>query len=105
MGNFRGGGIGYGPRFRCVEFAACRTSPMLDKYDGDELCALAVLQMQSAAEGWEETLQLNPSILDCGLQSGSCLGLSNIAQIKKALAEDKKAPKKGKKKEDAAIEA
>jgi len=61
---FRYGGLGYGPRFRCVQAYAMRGIPQ----------AVAALQVSDEAEDWEKELQYQPGILDGCLQTGSALG-------------------------------
>eukprot|EP00930_Biecheleria_cincta_P042692 TRINITY_DN29381_c0_g1_i1.p1 TRINITY_DN29381_c0_g1~~TRINITY_DN29381_c0_g1_i1.p1 ORF type:complete len:580 (-),score=140.47 TRINITY_DN29381_c0_g1_i1:83-1822(-) len=71
---FRDSGIGYGPRFRCVDSAFGRRSA--PKGTEHEAMAYSVLQLQEDADDWEEQLRAHPSILDTALQSGSVIGMA-----------------------------
>merc|ERR1712107_277448 len=93
---FRYTGIQYGPRFRCCDWVATKTSKVIDITDDEEVLAYSVLNIQSDAEGWERQLKFNPSILDCALQSQAALGRTDVAAQKKALKAEK--TKGGKKK-------
>lgn len=66
---FRVGGLGYGPRFRCGH--------SFKKQVGDDigtLSALACLQVADEADDWEGELQFHPGVLDSMLQSGMAMG-------------------------------
>lgn len=70
--NFRFGGIAYGPRFRCVDYASALKE---ERPEGaDPTLGVSVLNMQDISDDWEFNLKLHPGILDCALQSGACLG-------------------------------
>lgn len=99
--NFRFGGIHYGPRFRCVDWCAAKTSELVDVHDEQETVAYGIVSIQSCAEDWEAQLRLSPCILDCSLQTASVLGSQapDIQRKKYALREPKKPPPKGKKKQ------
>lgn len=75
---FRHSGIGYGPRFRCVDFAVGRASA----YKGieNEAAGYTVLQLQEDADDWEFGLRAHPSILDTALQSASIAGIAREPQ-------------------------
>mmetsp|Transcript_34237 Transcript_34237/g.72939 ORF Transcript_34237/g.72939 Transcript_34237/m.72939 type:complete len:347 (-) Transcript_34237:151-1191(-) len=64
--NFRLGGLGYGPRFRCVNSYKKQIGE-----DLDTLAALGCLQIAEEAEDWEAELQFHPGVLDSMLQSGN----------------------------------
>lgn len=68
--NFRVGGLGYGPRFRCA-------NSYKKQVPGDigTLAALACLQVSEEAEAWEADLQFHPGVLDSMLQSGVALNM------------------------------
>merc|ERR1711920_860850 len=70
---FRIGGLGYGPRFRCLQAHSTRTKGL----EGDDLLrnikALAILQVSDEAEDWEKELGYQPGILDGMLQSLTAL--------------------------------
>lgn len=67
---FRVGGLGYGPRFRCLN------PTHVAGVEGDlaSLKAIACLQISDEADDWEKELQYHPGILDGCLQSQSALG-------------------------------
>jgi len=67
---FRVGGLGYGPRFRCLN------PTHMAGVEGDlsSLKAIACLQISDEADDWEKELQYHPGILDGCLQSQSALG-------------------------------
>eukprot|EP00931_Biecheleriopsis_adriatica_P001201 TRINITY_DN10146_c0_g1_i2.p1 TRINITY_DN10146_c0_g1~~TRINITY_DN10146_c0_g1_i2.p1 ORF type:complete len:374 (+),score=121.25 TRINITY_DN10146_c0_g1_i2:61-1182(+) len=67
---FRIGGLGYGPRFRCLN----PTNSLMVKDDYNSLHAVACLQISDEADDWERELQYHPGILDGCLQSQSALG-------------------------------
>lgn len=66
---FRLGGLGYGPRFRCLNAYKKQVGT-----DTKTMGALALLQVSDEAEDWETQLQYHPGILDGLLQSGSAYG-------------------------------
>lgn len=68
--NFRLGGLGYGPRFRCL---TAYKAMVPDKEN--TLHALSCLQVSDEAEDWETELQFHPGVLDGMLQSHSALAL------------------------------
>merc|ERR1712187_967710 len=59
---FRMGGLGYGPRYRCC-------FPIKDLLSLG--CVQSVVCLQDVHDDWERELAYNPSILDCGLQTGA----------------------------------
>eukprot|EP00440_Ansanella_granifera_P014040 gb/GFBE01015257.1/.p1 GENE.gb/GFBE01015257.1/~~gb/GFBE01015257.1/.p1 ORF type:complete len:567 (+),score=180.20 gb/GFBE01015257.1/:1-1701(+) len=61
--SFRISGISYGPRYRCVQLG-CGVGQ-------EPGAAVGVLNLEDISDDWERELQYNPSILDCGLQSGA----------------------------------
>jgi len=68
---FRAGGIGYGPRFRCVDYGSrMKTAAGEEK----ETLGFSVLQLQDQSDDWEYGLKLHPALLDCALQSAFVLG-------------------------------
>lgn len=68
--NFRIGGLGYGPRFRCL--TAYKAAVQGKE---DSLHALSCLQVSDQAEDWETELQFHPGVLDGMLQSGTAYAL------------------------------
>jgi len=67
---FRVGGLGYGPRFRCLT----PTHGMMVGDDTSTMRALGCLRIAEEADDWEKELQYHPGILDGCLQSQSALG-------------------------------
>jgi len=67
---FRLGGLGYGPRFRCLN----PTNGLMVKGDPNSAAAVACLRISDEADDWEKELQYHPGILDGCLQSQSALG-------------------------------
>mmetsp|Transcript_18885 Transcript_18885/g.49907 ORF Transcript_18885/g.49907 Transcript_18885/m.49907 type:complete len:324 (-) Transcript_18885:26-997(-) len=63
---FRAGGLGYGPRFRCLQ-----SYKKIVPGKPETLMALSALQVSDAADDWEVNLQFHPGVLDGMLQSGS----------------------------------
>eukprot|EP00747_Dinoflagellata_sp_TGD_P162231 gnl/TRDRNA2_/TRDRNA2_179607_c0_seq1.p1 gnl/TRDRNA2_/TRDRNA2_179607_c0~~gnl/TRDRNA2_/TRDRNA2_179607_c0_seq1.p1 ORF type:complete len:567 (+),score=181.25 gnl/TRDRNA2_/TRDRNA2_179607_c0_seq1:63-1703(+) len=59
---YRFTGLGYGPRFRCME-----QNHRLKR--GQTPKGIAVIQLQDVSDGWEEMLTFSPMLIDCGLQS------------------------------------
>lgn len=59
---FRYGGLGYGPKFRCVK------APVARPGKGE---AFAVMRVSSESESWEQELLMHPGILDGNLQTGA----------------------------------
>mmetsp|Transcript_105674 Transcript_105674/g.298662 ORF Transcript_105674/g.298662 Transcript_105674/m.298662 type:complete len:399 (-) Transcript_105674:139-1335(-) len=70
--SFRWGGIQYGPRYRCTEFAVRLNTPMVG--EEHEALGYSTINIQDCSDDWEVGLKYHPGILDCALQSGSCLG-------------------------------
>jgi len=66
--SFRFGGLGYGPKFRCVK------APMAIKRGEAQFEALSVMRTSSESETWEQELLFHPGILDGALQSGAAIG-------------------------------
>ncbi|CAE8604392.1 unnamed protein product [Polarella glacialis] len=66
---FRLGGLGYGPRFRCLN----PTHGLMVKGDPNSMHAVACLKISDEADDWEKDLQYHPGILDGVLQSQSAL--------------------------------
>jgi len=60
--SFRYGGLGYGPKFRCVKMPVARPGK------GE---AFAVMRVSSESETWEQELLMHPGILDGNLQTGA----------------------------------
>lgn len=69
--NFRNGGMGYGPHFRCLSVTAARSG------QGE---AVAVMRMTSESECWEHELLLGggPGIMDCALQTGAASAYTGV---------------------------
>jgi len=65
---FRAGGLGYGPKFRCVK------APVGIKRGEASFEALSVMRTSSESEVWEQELLFHPGILDGALQTGSAIG-------------------------------
>lgn len=65
---FRVGGLGYGPKFRCVK------AGVSFKTGGE---ALSVMRTSSESETWEQELLFHPGILDGALQTGATMGYMN----------------------------
>lgn len=63
--SFRYGGLGYGPKFRCVKMPVARPG------QGE---AFAVMRVSSESETWEQELLMHPGILDGCLQTGAASG-------------------------------
>merc|ERR1712187_111714 len=59
---FRYGGLGYGPRYRCC-------FPIKDLLSPG--CVQSVVCLQDVHDDWERELAYNPSMPDCGLQTGA----------------------------------
>jgi len=68
---FRAGGIAYGPRFRCIEFGSSFKGVDVQE---DSTLGVSCLALQDVSDDWEWSLKLHPAILDCALQSTSCVG-------------------------------
>jgi len=68
--NFRFGGLGYGPRFRCL---TAYKGMVPDKET--TLHAMGCLQVSEQAEDWETELQWHPGVLDGMLQSNTAFSL------------------------------
>jgi tetratricopeptide (TPR) repeat protein len=62
---FRFGGLGYGPRYRCC------MHPFKDLLDAGG--AQSIVELQDVHDDWERELAYNPSMLDCGLQTGAAV--------------------------------
>lgn len=67
--HFRLGGLGYGPRFRCLNSYKKQVTG-----DPTSLGALACLQVAEDADDWEVELQFHPGVLDGMLQSNAAYG-------------------------------
>ncbi|CAL1164155.1 unnamed protein product [Cladocopium goreaui] len=67
---FRVGGLGYGPRFRCLQ----PTHGLMVEGDPSSMHALGCMRIAEEADDWEKELQYHPGILDGCLQSQSALG-------------------------------
>jgi tetratricopeptide (TPR) repeat protein len=85
---FRLGGLGYGPRFRCLQAHGLHVPDL----DGDEykanMKALAVLQVSDEAEDWEKELGYQPGILDGLLQSMTGMAACVPNSVKQAQAKE-----------------
>jgi hypothetical protein len=71
---FRLGGLGYGPRFRCLQAHGLHLKCAAKEDYENNMKALAVLQVSDEADDWEKELGFQPGILDGMLQSlsGMC---------------------------------
>uniref|UniRef100_A0A6U6JSW4 Polyketide synthase dehydratase domain-containing protein n=1 Tax=Zooxanthella nutricula TaxID=1333877 RepID=A0A6U6JSW4_9DINO len=67
--SFRVGGLGYGPRFRCLSTYKYQVTN-----DEFSVGALSCLQISKQADDWEAALEYHPGVLDGMLQSGSAMG-------------------------------
>ncbi|CAK9047396.1 unnamed protein product [Durusdinium trenchii] len=67
---FRVGGLGYGPRFRCLT----PTHGLMVEGDPNSMHAVGCMRIAEEADDWEKELQYHPGILDGCLQSQSALG-------------------------------
>ncbi|CAJ1330265.1 unnamed protein product [Effrenium voratum] len=67
---FRVGGLGYGPRFRCLQ----PTHGLMVQGDPNTMHAVGCMKIAEEADDWEKELQYHPGILDGCLQSQSALG-------------------------------
>eukprot|EP00930_Biecheleria_cincta_P021164 TRINITY_DN15742_c0_g1_i1.p1 TRINITY_DN15742_c0_g1~~TRINITY_DN15742_c0_g1_i1.p1 ORF type:complete len:402 (-),score=105.40 TRINITY_DN15742_c0_g1_i1:95-1180(-) len=67
---FRVGGLGYGPRFQCMN----PTHALMTEGDMNSIHAVCCLKISEEADDWERELQYHPGVLDGMLQSQSALG-------------------------------
>lgn len=67
--SFLGGGLGYGPRFRCLQGYKSGVEGQTETYR-----ALGAIKVYEDADDWEKELQFHPGTLDACLQVQSVFG-------------------------------